>query len=1359
LLVHANRAVSIDRLIDALWSERDPAGAVKRVQVAIGRLRRVLEGDRPEGVEPVVRTVAGGYVLAVGQGALDAEVFRAGVEEGRAAVAGGDPARGAEVLRRALGLWRGPALADVAHEPWAQGDIALLEELRLAAIEARVEADLQSGRHGELVGELQSLVREHPTRERLVSELMLALYRTGRQADALAAYRDATGRLLNELGLEPGPELRDLERAILAHDPALGLPATQVAAPAAGAASDEGAGVGLPSGVVTFVLSDIEGSTPLWEGDPEGMARALELHDELIARAVAAHGGHLLRSKGEGDSTLSVFRRASDGIAAAAEIQAALAGAAWPGGLELRVRVAVHTGEAHEREGDYFGPAVNRAARLRALASGGATVVSQATAEIVRDRLPEELGLADVGSYELRGLSRPERVFELRSSGGAAPSRPASHPARIRLPLPRPLEVATEFPLIGRESEQARLRELWARSTEGAQAAIVAGEGGIGKTRLASELALTVHGEGALVVYGRCDEGLAVPYQPWVEALRPVARAVELDGLRAAVGRLAPDLSRLLPELDALGQPLRADPETERYTLFEAVAALIETATRAQRALLVLDDLHWAARPTLLMLRHLLRSDRPLHALVVGTYRETELAADHPLPQLLADLRRDASATTMPMGGLDERAIAALLEAAAGHALDERAAELAHVLLAHTGGNPFFIREMLADLVESGAIYRVGDHWTADIAAAELEVPEGLRPVIGQRVARLAEPARRALAVAAVAGPAFSLSLLEGVAAERSDVLDGLDASVVAGLLTETGPGDYAFAHDLVRQTIYEGHSAARRMRLHRLLGEALEARADADAHVEALAHHFAQAAADGQAAKAAVYALRAGDNAIARLAYEDAAAHYERGLESLELAERRDEELGCELLLALADARWSFGDIDKARESCRLAAELADRRGDPEQLARAALTFAGPPRFEQAAAVSGSLVGLLERALEALGDSDSAPRARAMARLAAVLATLAPQRRRPTLAYQALEMARRVGDKPTLADVLMNSHLATWTPDNLDERRASTNELARLAAEVGDALLEAAARRWSVTDLLELGDIDAAERELAAYERLSDALHQRDPRYLAGYPRYLAVVARAGHAHLQGRLADLEALAHEALALGLEDHNEMATQTFGAHMLCLRGEQGRLDQVVEAVESFGEQHPEHPAWRCVLAFLYANLDRASDARRELEALARHDFADLPRDYLWLMCIDDLCEAVALLGDARRAQPLYQLLLPFADRCIVLDAPICVGSASRPLGLLAATMGRFDAAARHFEDALKMNATIRSWLWVAHTQHDYAHMLLRRDHPGDRDKALKLLDAALVTADTLGLTALTDKTQRVKRKATSAAST
>ena len=251
-----------------------------------------------------------------------------------------------------------------------------------------------------------------------------------RQADALQAYQDARRKLVEELGIEPGERLRELESAILAQDAALAAPA----APAAPAVEDSAppetdpATVELPTGVVTFVLTDIEGSTALWEADPEGMAVALELHDELIARTAQSGGGRLLKTKGEGDSTVAVFPRASDAVASTVELRDLLAGASWPRGVELRVRIAIHTGEAHERDGDYFGPALNRAARLRALASGAATLLSQATTEIVQDRLPPGTELINLGSQELRGLSRPEQVFELRSTVAGAGATSAPEP-------------------------------------------------------------------------------------------------------------------------------------------------------------------------------------------------------------------------------------------------------------------------------------------------------------------------------------------------------------------------------------------------------------------------------------------------------------------------------------------------------------------------------------------------------------------------------------------------------------------------------------------------------------------------------------------------------------------------------------------------------------------------------------------------------------------------------------------------------------------------------------------------------------------------------------------------------------------
>lgn len=1166
LLLNANRALSRDLLIDALWDDFGPTGAVKRLQVAIARLRRTLKVNDPQG-DSVLQTVAGGYLLAVGPGELDAEVFQTRMQEGRRALEGGDAAGAQALLRDALDMWRGPALAQVTYKEFAQPEIRRLEELRLAALEARVDCELQLGEHGGLVGELESLVAAHPGRERLAAQLMVALYRCGRQGNALDVYTRTRAYLSGEQGLEPGPTLRTLQAEILAQSPALQL-----------GAADPGLGVAVDS------------------------------------------------------------------------------------------------------------PAADQ---------------------------------ADAGRSA--GLTRP-----------------------ITLALPRSLHVPGDFPFVGRDAELERLRERWRQVCSGERAAVVlGGEAGIGKTRLASELARAVHEQGALVVYGRCDEGLAVPYQPFVQALRPYASAVGLDRLRAELGDVAPELGRLLPELAGLGEPVRADPESERFALFEAVAALLEAMTRDQPALLVLDDLHWAAPPTLLLLRHLVRSDRRFSVLLLGAYRETDLDAGQPLAQLLADLHCDAGTERLSIGGLDDAAIAKLLQMAVGYPLDERAAELVHVLGTQTAGNPFFIRELLAHAATSG------ERLNAGVTAAQLQVPEGLRQVIVQRVARLSASAGCTLSVAAATGQTFSFVLLERVLGENSGVLDALEEAVAAGLLVEAGQDEYVFVHALLRQTIYEQLGSARRMRLHHQLGEAIEALGNTEAHVEALAHHFAQAAADGQGAKAAKYALIAGRSAIARLGYEEAAAHYERGLEAHVVSGQPQDERRCELLLALGEARWKTGQLDKARQAYEQAADLAEKLGDPTSLAHAALGFCGPHRPEAAAAVTRPVVGLLGRALATLGDDDSPLRARLMGRLAATLAYADVEHRNPMLALQALEIARRAGEKATLADVLASAHRATRGPDTLHESIALAAELGRVADEVGDHELRILAHRWLIAHLHELGDIEAVERELEALQRLSETRRER-------YFKWNLAVLQANHAYLGGRLEHCETLAHNALAHSFEGHDDAAAHIFGTQIVLIRREQGRLDELVEAIEGFAVQYPEFVSWRCALASTYAQLQRTAQARQELEALAGADFGDLPRDAFWLSSMLSLCEAVVFLDDVPRAALLYKLLLPYAERCVVIVALPCLGSASRPLGMLATTLSRYEEAARHFQQALKTNAQIRSPLWIAHTEHDYARMLLLRNHAGDRDKALELLKETLAAADKLGLNALADKARALKLSAEAA---
>src|SRR5918994_447357 len=381
LVLQAGETVSAERLIDELWGDAPPATAAKTLQVHISRLRKALADA---GGGDVLVTRGHGYELAIGPESLDAHRLGGLLGGGRAELADGRPEHALAALEQGFSLWRGSPLADLAYEPFAQAEIARLEDLRAAAHEQLVEAKLQLGRQAEVIAPLEALIEEHPYRERLRAQLMLALYRADRQADALQAYHDARTRLVEELGIEPGERLRELERAILAQDPGLAHPV----APAA-------------------------------EKPP-----ALELHDRLIARTVGEHDGRLLKAKGEGDSTLSVFPRATDAVTAAAELHRILADADWPAGTEPRVRMAVYTGEGHERDGDYFGPALNRAARLRSLARAGSALLSQATAEIVRDRLPPGTELVELGRRELRGLARPEHVFELRERSEAAGAAP-----------------------------------------------------------------------------------------------------------------------------------------------------------------------------------------------------------------------------------------------------------------------------------------------------------------------------------------------------------------------------------------------------------------------------------------------------------------------------------------------------------------------------------------------------------------------------------------------------------------------------------------------------------------------------------------------------------------------------------------------------------------------------------------------------------------------------------------------------------------------------------------------------------------------------------------------------------------------
>jgi peptide/nickel transport system substrate-binding protein len=393
LLLRPGELVPTGALVDALWGERPPATAVKTVQVYVSQLRKLL-GDG------VVETRPAGYLIRLDPDALDAARFERLLARGRSLAAEGEPGEAAAALREALALWRGPALAEFRDLPFARDETFRLEELRLVALESRIEADVALGRHVEVVPELEALVREHPLRERLRELLMLALYRAGRQADALAVYQDARSTLVGELGLEPGQSIRDLEQAILRHDPRLGL-APVAARP--------------PSGTVTMLFTDIEGSTRLVNQLGGRYGELLGDHRRLLREAFAAHGGREMDT--QGDSFFAAFTRARDAAEAAVDAQRSLVANSWPDGVECRVRMGLHTGEPNVHDEGYHGHGLHRGARIAAAAHGGQIVLSGTTADLIREELPAGTTLRDLGEVRLKDLDRPERVYQLAVDG------------------------------------------------------------------------------------------------------------------------------------------------------------------------------------------------------------------------------------------------------------------------------------------------------------------------------------------------------------------------------------------------------------------------------------------------------------------------------------------------------------------------------------------------------------------------------------------------------------------------------------------------------------------------------------------------------------------------------------------------------------------------------------------------------------------------------------------------------------------------------------------------------------------------------------------------------------------------------
>jgi class 3 adenylate cyclase len=1085
---------------------------------------------------------------------------------------------------------------------------------------------------------------------------------------------------------------------------------------------------GSRSGTATILFTDLVGSTELRTRLGEERAEAHRgAHHRLLAEAIAAHRGTLHDDLGDG--IMASFAGAADAVAAAVAIQQAItADGRRAEEAAVGVRVGISAGDV-AWEGDHpHGMPLVEAARLCAAAGGGQILAADIVRVLARGRGGHTF--SPLGEMQLKGLPEPVSTCEVKWE----PLR------EVGLPLPPRLATKAPLAMFGRAAESEVLAAAWAKAKDGQrQLMLIAGEPGIGKTRLATEAALAAYAEGGTVLLGTCDEDVNLPYQPFVEALRHYVTHASEEVLAAHVRehkgelvRLAPDLARRVPDLPA---PQVAEAETERYLLFEAATGLLSAASQRQPLVLILDDLHWAGAPELLLLKHILKTGMPLRLLVIGTYRDTDLTRTHPLTAMLADWRRETGVERIALHGLDEAAVVGLVTAAAGHELAEPGIALARALHRETEGSPFFIGEILRHLSESRAIYQEGNRWTYKGDIAGLGIPEGIKEVIGRRLNRLSEETNRVLGLAAVIGRQFDVALLARITDTSEDrVLDALDEAAAAALVSEVpGTADrFAFSHALIRTTLYEELTAARRARLHRRVGEALEelTAGKPETRIDELAHHWLAATQVADAAKAIGYARQAGERALANLAFEEAAAHYERALSVLAPHDRAGEELRCDVLLALGDVQRRAGSTSY-RDTVAKAVAAARALGDGERLAHAALLNARPGGFmANANVVDDGLVTLYEEARTALGDGDSLLRARLLGQLAVELVYTSHRERRDALTREAVAIARRLGDRNGLAHVLSLRLIAMNEPFTLTERLDLTAELTALAEALGSSELAWHAAFHRTGALLESGDIEGAEHALVEVERLAGELRQP-------YYTWWAHTGRAMLALMRGA-PDAEAKVFATFQLGMAAGQPEA-HAFGAQLYVLRHDKGRLIELADAVRANAEGQPHVPAWRAGLARLYSETDQLAAAREQIDMLRVTGF-DAPLNWAWTTYMVNVSEAVCELQDRSAAAVLYERLRPIAGQVDVLAVTVgSSGSYAFWCGLLAACLARWDDAERHFGDALAMNERLGARPYAVRTRRAWASMLLDRDAPGDRGRARELIAAGRAEAETLGM--------------------
>jgi DNA-binding winged helix-turn-helix (wHTH) protein/tetratricopeptide (TPR) repeat protein len=945
------------------------------------------------------------------------------------------------------------------------------------------------------------------------------------------------------------------------------------------------------------------------------------------------------------------------------------------------------------------------------------------------------LALHDDGRTQRWIQTLPRRGYRFVAT---VAERTAPDPSR---PAPRTQEAAhpggTAF--VGREGVMTRLEgDLRLALAGQGRSVAICGEPGIGKTRTLEELVTRARARGADAHLAWCYEGEgAPPYWPWVQILRAHVQERGPEGLRGRTDPAA-ELVALLPELGAAADgavpAARAAPEEGRFRLYQGLASGLRRAAGERPLVLIFDDVHWADPSSLRMIEFMAREIRRSPILLVVAYRDDALDEAHPLRATLARLARQGSATRITLQGLTRQDVGRLVEALAGVVPGDRLVDAIHE---RTAGNPFFVQEIVLSLAEEGRLQasRVDE-------GLDPEVPPAVRDVIGQRLLALGPECGELLRGAAVLGPEFELPVLLAVTQQdEARAIALLDAARRSQLLQEvpSRAGSYRFRHALVQETLYADTGRAARARLHRRIGEALIARygEDSEEHAAALAHHFCRGAQRGEEERAVRFAQAAGRRAMRLLAYEEAARHYGRALEALELAASPDDALRAQLLIEQGRAFVRGGDGERAEAVLRRAAGLARSLHCAELLSGAALTLAGAS--PTLTGLSPAAARLLEEALAVLGEADLPLRGKMLCRLCAHLGAAGQVERAAAVGNEAVDLAARVEDPALRVAALNARNSVLLLAEGPEGRCRRAREAIALATDAG---LDGPARESQLqlaAALLEMGDLPGFDEALAAY---TEGAPEDPPDLRTWY----GAVARAMGLALAGHLAKAEAASEAALAIGRRLHHPDALLYFGFQRAQICYLQGRIDELRNGLAAVADGSTHVAGLRALIALVDSESGRAEAARFELERSAVVDFADLPRDAGYVSNLSLLAMVCAAVGDAAVAERLAARLEPLRGRNVCALVVTSNGAVEHFLGLLALRAGRMERAVADLRTALARNQRMGALPWVLHGRLALARALLGTGEGGPESH--ELAASALEGARRLGMRRLADDAAR-----------